>query len=263
MVGCTEQEKKPRTNEELAMLVKSGDNEAAAQLWEQTRRLLYGLFYKRYNEHRERTAAAGITQEDLQQEAYFALLEAVQAFSPEKGYRLTTYFGFLVMTRFASLVGLRTPAQRKRPLDNAESMDEALPGAEDITRGEVIPDPSALQMLRGVEDDLYTAQLHSALEVCLASMEAGHAAMLRARYYKQLTAVQIAAATGYELATVRQLEQRAMRAARHPQNMRRLRQYREEIMTVHAYHGTGFNAWKNGGSVEERAIEHLERKGIL
>ena len=42
--------------------------------------------------------------------------------------------------------------------------------------------------------------------------------------------------------------------------VRELRPYLDEIRTTHAYRGTGFGAWKNGGSVEERTAERLERE---
>ena len=35
------------------------------------------------------------------------------------------------------------------------------------------------------------------------------------------------------------------------------------IISKHAYHGTGLSAWKCGGSVEERAVIHLEDEGLL
>ncbi|MDO4270395.1 MAG: hypothetical protein Q4C72_05635 [Eubacteriales bacterium] len=73
------------------------------------------------------------------------------------------------------------------------------------------------------EERLCTEQLHAALEQCLDTPE-----------------------------------QKGLRKLRHPQNARRLEPYREQIITTHAYHGTGFSAWKYGGSVEERIIERPE-----
>ena len=34
-----------------------------------------------------------------------------------------------------------------------------------------------------------------------------------------------------------------------------------EINIYHSYTGTGFAAWKHGGSVEERLVEYLDSKG--
>ncbi len=40
-----------------------------------------------------------------------------------------------------------------------------------------------------------------------------------------------------------------------------LNRFHEEVITYHSYTGTGFAAWKHGGSVEECLIEYLDAKG--
>ena len=37
-----------------------------------------------------------------------------------------------------------------------------------------------------------------------------------------------------------------------------LNRFHEEVITYHSYTGTGFAAWKHGGSVEERLVEYLD-----
>lgn len=39
---------------------------------------------------------------------------------------------------------------------------------------------------------------------------------------------------------------------------RKLEAYRENILSGSSYHGTGFSAWKERGSVEERLAERIE-----
>lgn len=41
---------------------------------------------------------------------------------------------------------------------------------------------------------------------------------------------------------------------------RQLRAFYGEDLLARAYRGTGFNAWKNGGSVEERLVERMEER---
>ena len=40
-----------------------------------------------------------------------------------------------------------------------------------------------------------------------------------------------------------------------------MNRFHEEVITYHSYTGTGFAAWKHGGSVEECLIEYLDAKG--
>ena len=45
---------------------------------------------------------------------------------------------------------------------------------------------------------------------------------------------------------------------RFPRVQRKLEAYRENILANSSYHGTGFTAWKERGSVEERITESIE-----
>ena len=40
-----------------------------------------------------------------------------------------------------------------------------------------------------------------------------------------------------------------------------MKRFHEEVITYHSYTGSGFAAWKHGGSVEECLIEYLDAKG--
>lgn len=58
------------------------------------------------------------------------------------------------------------------------------------------------------------------------------------------------------------MQNKALRALRSGKNLHRLRQYREDIMSTHAYRATGIGAWKYGGSSQERIVELLEQRGM-
>lgn len=75
-----------RTNEQLALACQAGDKQAIAQLWEQTKALIRSWCYHYYERGRDRCDACGVELADLQQEGFLALLDAVQAFEPEREY---------------------------------------------------------------------------------------------------------------------------------------------------------------------------------
>lgn len=88
------------TNEQLAWNVQNGNRAALTELWGAVRPLLFSLAWKFYQKQgKERCSSHGVTLEDLQQEAFFALCDAVQAYKPEKGYQLTTYLSRARRTR--------------------------------------------------------------------------------------------------------------------------------------------------------------------
>ena len=101
------------TNEQLTLDIQNGNRAALSQLWEAVRPLLFSLAWKFYiRQGKERCAQRGVTLEDLQQESFFALCDAVQAYKPEKGYQLTTYLHYATENRFKACMGIQ--ARRTR-----------------------------------------------------------------------------------------------------------------------------------------------------
>ena len=256
---------KTPTNEALAAQAKAGDREALAALWEQNRGLLRVMFRRLAAAYRERMDAAGVTLEDLEQEGYFAVAKAAKLYDPSAGTKFSTFLFYPVKNAFSCAVGLRTERQRQEPLCRCDSLDVPL-YAEDngsATRGDTVPDDAAEQAFTDADECLYTAQLHSALDDALALLDERQAAVLRGRFYEDRTLQSLAVQLGISCERVRQTELKAIRAMRFPRIRCKLDAYRAEILSGSSYHGTGFSAWKERGSVEENTVEFLERRGIL
>ncbi len=259
---CTDKE----TNEALVRRVKAGDRDALAALYERNRGLL-AILLRRLTASpgsRARMAASGVTFEDLEQESYFAIEQAATLHDPKRG-AFTTFLPYAMKSMFFTILGLRTQRQRLDPLPLADSLDRPLsPDEPDgLAFADTVPDSSALQPFAQAEERIFIQQLHSALDECLAAIPPHEASTIRARYYDGRTQGDIAAERGVSVSYVGQMEHNGLRHMRGPGNRHRLEQYREEIISRHAYQGTGFSAWKSGGSAQERIIEDLERWGLL
>lgn len=254
------------TNEELAAQAKAGDKDALAQLWEQNRGLLSKLFRELANKAGARMAAMGITWEDVEQSFFLAVVLAVRLYEPERGVLFSSFLRYPVKAVFFDLVGWRTEHQKRDPLGQCASLDEPVSGEDgsQTPRGELVPDPAAGRQFQDAEEQLYTEQLHVDLEDCISTLDERRAAVIRARYFEDKTLSETGELLGVNTSRVGQLERDAMRKLRSGRNIQRLRQYREMIISKHAYHGTGLSAWKyGGGSVEERTLVYLEGKGLL
>lgn len=251
------------TNEELATLAKAGDRQAMAQLWEQNKGLLFTLFRKLAGRAGARMASMGVTWEDVEQCFYLAVVDAVALYEPERGMSFASFLAYPVKSQFFELVGWRTERQKHDPLGQCSSLDEPI-DAEDgkQTRGDFVPDPEAAQPFEDAEKQLFTEQLHAALEECLGTLDARQAEAVRCRYFSGLTLAETGTRLGCNAERVRQLENKGLRKLRYPQNTRRLKQFRDEIISTQAYHGTSLGAWKYGGSVEERTVIYLENSGL-
>lgn len=79
-------------NEQLVARIQGGDNEAEnmLQLWRQNKAFI-AMIARRYS--------AGAEMEDLEQEGYIALCEAVQHYDPERGMSFISYAAFWIKRR--------------------------------------------------------------------------------------------------------------------------------------------------------------------
>ncbi|HIX14105.1 MAG TPA: sigma-70 family RNA polymerase sigma factor [Candidatus Anaerofilum faecale] len=248
------------TNEQLAALAKDGDRQALAALWAQNKGLLYILCRRYASRFAWRAAAAGVTWEDIQQEGYFMICTAVRLYDPARGAQFASLLPYIVRNHLQELLGIRTQRARNDPLSKAASLDEPLDAEDEAgaTRADLVPDPAAVAAFESAEQALFIRKLRADLERSLARLDPRQADALRGKYYMGYTLQQLAESMGVSQERARQLQAKGLAAMR--RCVRELRPYLDEIRTIHAYRGTGFGAWKNGGSVEERTAERLERE---
>ena len=243
-----------RTNEQLALACQAGDRQAIAQLWEQTKALICSWCYHYYERGRDRCAACGVELADLQQEGFLALLDAVQAFEPEREYKFTSWLKFPLKNRCNALLGKRGAP---RLLNGCGSLDEAIGEDGDTSQLDMIADPNAGEGFESVEDREYNRQLHEALAQAMDTLQEKHRDILQWRCYDGLTLQQCGERMQCSPEYTRQLSKQAIYRMRKGQAMKILSRFLDE--SSRAYTGTGFQAWKNGGSVQERIAERVER----
>ena len=151
----------------------------------------------------------------------------------------------------------RSPADLERHSGSRDTpLDDEDGGA--ATLGDLQPDPAAAGEMLEVEEKLYHEQLHDALEEAMEKLTTQEGEVLRRIYYAGHTLQQISADEGISFQRVQQIKNTAFRKLR---NNPRLRRWRDEVISSHAWHGTSFTAWAHCGSVEERTVEYLEAHG--
>lgn len=240
------------TNEQLALNIQNGNRAALAELWGAVRPLLLSLAWKFYTRQgKERCAQRGVALEDLQQEAFFALYDAVQAYKPEKGYLLTTYLSRATENRFKACMGIQGKLDA---LNHADRLERPIPGDEEgREQGDVIPDEKAEAALFAVDDRQEQEHFHNVLEQALGELSVVQGAVLRHRFTRKHTRKETAEALHITAEAVRREEARALQLLRGKPVVLCLR---EEVLETAAYHGTGWFSWYfERGSVEERLVE--------
>ena len=198
------------TNEELASAIRAGDVGQLLQLWEQVRRFAVkqaGRWCRALGDR------AGVTQEDLAQCAFLALLDAVEDWKQDGGGFLTWY-GLRLKTAFAVACGVRTKRDLNDPLQSALSIDAPLTDNEGdpFTLADVTEDPAAEAAIQSVEERDRMQRLHDALENALATLPQEQADALRTKYYEERPADARAC-------------QKGLRALRHPNISKELKDF--------------------------------------
>lgn len=238
-----------RTNEELAIAAQAGEKQAAHELWEGVKRFAAKTAIRWDNAFEGRN---GVTVEDLINAAYIAMVDAVATYKPDSGAFLTWY-GYYLKTAFCDCYGVRK--RHTDPLNGAQSLDAPL-GDEDGTFSDVIADPNGEAPLRDMEEELYQRQLHDALEAELDKLPEEYSAVLRMRYYDDMTYTEIAAVTGGGPSKVHTLEGKGLQKIRYSSTAEHLLDFYD----FDYYHGTGLRRFKETGvSIQERYLMNLER----
>lgn len=257
-------------NNALAQLAAAGNTAALGQLWEINKPVLHRMFWQWYSRNKSIAEAAGITLEDIDQEGYFAIKEAAEYHDPSQGSFLTA-LRFMVLKRIRQSTcsgsgtyittedgrRVRVPADS---LNRAISLDASVDEEDDggTTLGDLQADPAAAAEMQEAEERIYQEQLHEALEEALGKLSERERLVVQGRYFEGKTLKQLASDHGVNCERIRQLERKALvRLRRNPTMIR----WYGHTLEAKAWHGTGFSAWKSGGSVEERTIEYLEQRG--
>lgn len=258
------------TNAALAALAAAGNSFALGQLWEVNKGFLHRLFWQWYSKNKAVADNAGLTLEDFDQEAFFAVQAAAKAYTPEKG-AFTTLLYYYVQSQINKAVcgehrrnitteDGRIVAVSANPLNECSSLDAHLDETDEgsSTRGEIIEDPAATQAFQAAEDDLYTEELHNALEDAMTKhLTEREVHVLRRRYYDSQSLQAIGEELGVQRERIRQIEWKACRKL---SGLSSIQRWHDDVITTRAWRGTGWNAWSRYGSVQERTAEYLEEK---
>lgn len=281
-------------NEELVEQIQAGINptENMEQLYLQNRSFIYQQA-KKYADYAD--------MDDLMQEAYFGLHEAVKHYKPDKEAKFLTYLPFRLQSAFRRYIDnnghtKRIPAhlvqqiskykkyiaeQQKigvEPSDFAicrdlgfseqqlknlrKAMREAecistsdlVPGSDNMTVEESLADP--LDMEEQIVEEIAKEQAETLIWKIVDELEERQAEVIVGRYKESVTLEEISKRLNLSYQRIRQIEKKALSIL---QSKREISDIAEIYGYMNAYRGTGYQAFKNGGSsVENAAIKHIE-----
>ena len=246
------------TNELLAALIGQGGNdELLPLLWEKMRRYYRMASTKYVAGHVDRCARCGITQDDILQESYFAMLDGIKAYNarpPEQSAMLFISFcGFPFRNHAAALIGMRTRSSHDEPLNNAAfSLDEPMQTEDgEISRADIIPDEAAEEPFREIEQADFRRDLKETVQEALVSCPRELEVIERV-YYRGDTLKATGTAIGVSVERVRQIRRDAL-------NRLRINRRLRELCGLNPYRHVGYAQFRRSGSIVEQTAEAIER----
>lgn len=209
------------TNEELAQQIQQGERDLILPLWEQVRRFARD---RAFRWHRATGGRGGVTLDDLEQEAFIALLEALEGWD-EKAGKFLTWYDLRLKSAFTAATMQRTKRDRKDPLESALSLDAPLlDGLDDpFILADVVADPRAEQDMENLEE----IERQESVRRVVNSLSEEQRRVILLRYYHDMTREQTAQRLHLTRTRAAAIEAKALRLLRHPVNSRVLLQYRQ------------------------------------
>jgi RNA polymerase sporulation-specific sigma factor len=191
-----------QTSESMnALAIKAkNDPEALLQLWQGFSRLAYKIA-SRYQKVAEANIA--VDMDDLRQCAFLGFYEAVQGFDPLQGtFPTMLSYGVRRACRRALGIGVK-----ERTEYHCTSLDAPVPGTEDITLADTIPDETAA-------DAFDQTEMHNDIEKALSRLPEDMAEIIRLYDLQGLSVSQIAEKLNASRIAVRERRRTAFRSIR-------------------------------------------------
>lgn len=179
----------------------------------------------------------GKESEDLVQQGFLVLLDAVEHYDPGHGIPFFAYFRKCLRNAFSRYVGNR-PA--------AISLDTLI--ADDFTIADTIK--SDFDLEGAAVESVYVASLSDTLSAALRQLDAEIREVVVTKYKNNLTRAQTARRLCRTVAEIQSLEAKALRRLRNNVELR-------EFMASESYHGTGLSSFRRTwtSSTERAALK--------
>ena len=246
------------SNEELCILISSGKKKLLKDLYIQNVGIIHKYVNSFYKRHVERCIKCGIEKEDLENEAFFALCEAVDGFFKSKEYKFTSYMRYPLLTHFCELVGYRTSRTLKEPLNNCASLDKEIGFEDDAekTLMDLIYDPEQEFEEKVIEDFAYSGIYPSVKETLKNDFVYDCIDM---NYRQGKSHREIAKKYGYSNSYISSVIRKAFRELRHKQNTP-FKKACQDVIDI-SYRLNGVSRFKNTGtsSTEWAALKLIDK----
>ncbi|MCR4606427.1 MAG: sigma-70 family RNA polymerase sigma factor [Oscillospiraceae bacterium] len=197
---------------QLALSIQRGRDDLIPELWEAVRGLVGWFAMRFYLLREDECNRHKIEVEDLVQEGFFALLDSIRKYDPEKG-AFSTFLAWDLRHGFQAAIG-RTTRQRGDMLNNCLSLDAELDSEDPDSESLIDYISDGVDYAAAVEHKVYLQQLREELEKVLAAIPAEQAEVIKESFYNGRTLTEIAAAKAQTVENIRRKKENGLRELR-------------------------------------------------
>lgn len=227
--------KKALTNEQIALDIVIGIKDKQAlytELWKKNKRLLFKIARKELHNYDLKPYKSLLSDEDIEQILFFALVTAVKYYDPDKPYKFTSYFKYSVKKEIKNLLGIAKNGlneknqSRKNNILFAKSLDEPLTEDEDsITLQDMVSEDEDSGRYDNMLKNIEQAEIRFILDCMLANLDEKHRQVITLYYYKRLSYPQISEIMGISTTRVNQIGREALNRLRADELCDKLKDY--------------------------------------
>jgi len=254
------------TNELLVQLIGQGENdELLPLLWEKMRKYYRGASNTYYSQHIDICKRHSITADDLFQESYFSMLEAIKdfnrSFENHQESKFSVFCKFPFQKRADSLVGIRANSEfaKEEPLNNVSKSLDAPATTEngsDTDFVEILRDDQAEnaadERYRKAETEYHSEYVRKLVKKVLSGnkeLDRQREIIIR-NYFGGETLQQIADSEGVPKYVISHIKKKAMAKLRNSH-------FSSDFVQCEYQH-LGVSACLRDGSIVERIVEQRE-----
>ena len=211
------------TNEEMTIKIQDGETYLYYDLWENNKKLIFQIMRKKLH---NTILPCYISIEDIEQEMYFAFLQAVKYYDREKPYSFTAYLKYPILTVLSRLVFSDKSIEKESSFDTKIADNDG----KTIEKWALIADPDSENGYKNIENK----DINDKVRQALAALKDRERTAVELYYFHNNTYEEIGSLLDVNRARAHQIIVRAVRRLQHNPAIRqtnlerKLHQYKNE-----------------------------------
>lgn len=198
--------------EAVLYAVQQGDRERLPELWETVERFAARQARRRLTAYREINTDYAVDVEDLIQEGFIAMLQAVETYRGGGRMSFLGWWEMYLKTAYNKALGTRCERVLHDPIHQCTSLSTPLNDENGGTLAEVIPDNQ--NPIEAAEAAIWWEELGQTMTAALETLPEDWKSLLTGRYIHEKTFQELAAEAGSSHQSVRDKTARALKRIR-------------------------------------------------